>query len=56
LDRFLNPPTLEQLFIPTPDTRANASAPNLLYDQPIVDHFRHEIGLDRDTELQDDPL
>jgi len=54
-NKFLNPATLEQLFVPTPDTRPSAAAPNLLYDQPIVDHFRHETGLDRDTEVLDAP-
>ncbi|MGE0327408.1 MAG: hypothetical protein AB7K71_25140 [Polyangiaceae bacterium] len=44
--RFLNAPTLQQLFAPTPDTRPLPSEPNLLYEQPIVEHFRHELGID----------
>lgn len=44
--RYLNPGALQQLFAPTPDTRPFETQPNLLYEQPVVDHFRHEIGID----------
>lgn len=44
--RYLNAATLEQLFAPTPDTRALPAEPNYLYEQPIVEEFRYELGID----------
>lgn len=54
--RFLNPGTLQQLFAPTPDTRPLPSEPNLLFEQPIVEDFRHELGLDAPAHPPPHPL